>query len=56
MLKTANNRFLTLNAIFLAINFNKLSIKYRSCPKSTKIDAFELKICICHGPMALIDK
>ena len=24
---------------------NKLSIKYKSCPKPTKIDAFEQKIC-----------
>ena len=26
--------------------FNKLSIKYQSYPKSTKIDAFEQEICI----------
>ena len=30
---------------FFTRNLNKLSIKYQSYPKSTKIDAFEQRMC-----------
>ena len=36
-----------LQIFFILINCNKLSIKNKSYQKSTKINAFEEKICIC---------
>ena len=38
-----------LQIFFILINCNKLSIKNKSFQKSTKINAFEQKICICHS-------
>ena len=38
ILKFENDRFLTLNDIFSRGNFNKLSMKCHSNPKSTTID------------------
>ena len=42
--------FQSLNIFYVNIYLNKLSIKHKSYPKSTKINTFERKICICHSP------
>ena len=45
---------LTLDKIdilcLVKLHLNKLSIKYQSYPNSTKIDAFEQIIYMCHNP------
>ena len=44
-----NNHIQTSNIILFLKKLNKLSsTTYKSYRKSTKIDAFEQKICICH--------
>ena len=55
-LKSENASF-ELEILFqLLRNVSKLSIKYQSCQKSTKIDALKHKMCPCHSPIYLISK
>ena len=47
--KTQKKNVFRLQIFFILRNCNKLSIKNKSYQKSTKINAFEQKICICHS-------
>ena len=47
--KTRKKNVFGLQIFFILRNCNKLSIKNKSYRKSTKINAFEQKICICRS-------
>ena len=48
-IKTENPYFRSLNIIPVNTDINLLSIEYQSYQRSTKSDAFEQKIYICHS-------
>ena len=48
-LKPEKKNVFGLQIFFILRNCNKLSIKNKSYRKSTKINAFEQKICICRS-------
>ena len=48
--KTQKKTFSIFKYFFTLRNCNKLSLKNKSYQKSTKINAFEQKICVCHSP------